>query len=80
MLTREKVFKMISRENALHILSVFQKSYREESEMYQALQVAIDDIALVINLLSVYGDDSIGEDWLLVIDDIIKGFIEMENK
>ena len=48
--------------------------------MYQALQVAIDDIALVINLLSVYGDDSIGEDWLLVIDDIIKGFIEMENK
>ncbi|MBO7691153.1 MAG: hypothetical protein J6T10_00785 [Methanobrevibacter sp.] len=80
MLTREKVFKMISREKALHILSVFQKSYREESEMYQALQVAIDDIALVINLLSVYGDDSIGEDWLLVIDDIIKGFIEMENK
>ena len=71
---------MITREKALHVLSVFQNGYRKESEMYQALQVAIDDIALVINLLSVYGDDSIGEDWLLVIDDIIKGFIEMENK
>ena len=48
--------------------------------MYQAIQVALDSIALAINVLSVYADDSIGEDWLMVIDDIIKGFIEMENK
>lgn len=70
----------MTREKALHILSLFMKGYTKESEMYQALQVAIDDIALAINILSVYADDSIGEDWLLVIDDIIKGFIEMENK
>ena len=70
----------MTREKALHVLSVFQKGYREESEMYQAIQVALDSIALAINVLSVYEDDSIGEDWLCVIDDIIKGFIEMENK
>ena len=69
----------MTREKALHILSLFMKGYTQESEMYQALQVAIDDIALVINILSVYADDSIGEDWLLVIDDIIKGFIDMED-
>ncbi len=69
----------MTREKALHILSLFMKGYTQESEMYQALQVAIDDIALVINILSVYTDDSIGEDWLLVIDDIIKGFIDMED-
>lgn len=70
----------MTREKALHILSVFQKGYRKDSEMYQAIQVALDSIALAINVLSVYADDSIGEDWLCVIDDIIKGFIEMENK
>lgn len=70
----------MTREKALHILSLFMKGYTKESEMYQALQVAIDDIALVINILSVYDNDSIGEDWLYVIDDIIKGFIDMEKK
>ena len=70
----------VTREKALHILSVYQKGYRKESEMYQALQVALDSIALAINVLSVYADDSIDEDWLYVIDDIIKGFIEMEEK
>ena len=70
----------MTREKALHILSVYQKVYRKESEMYQAIQVALDSIALAINVLSVYADDSIGEDWLYVIDDIIKGFIEMEEK
>lgn len=71
---------MITREKALHILSLYQKGYTKESEMYQALQVALDSIALAINVLSVYADDSIGEDWLCVIDDIIKGFIEMESE
>lgn len=70
----------MTREKALHILSLFMEGYTKESEMYQALQVALDSIALAINVLSVYADDSIGEDWLCVIDDIIKGFIEMENK
>lgn len=70
----------MTREKALHILSLFQKGYIKESEMYQALQVALDSIALAINVLSVYADDSIGEDWLCVIDDIIKGFIEMESE
>ena len=70
----------MTREKALHILSVYQKGYRKESEMYQALQVALDSIALVINLLSVYSDDTITEDWLLFIDDIMKAFIEMESK
>ena len=69
----------MTREKALHILSLFMKGYKKDSEMYQALQVALDDIALVINILSVYADDSIGEDWLWVIDDIIKGFIDMEK-
>ena len=68
----------MTREKALHILSLFMKGYKKDSEMYQALQVALDDIALVINILSVYGDDSIGEDWMCVID-IIKGFIDMEK-
>ena len=69
----------MTREKALHILSLFMKGYKKESEMYQALQVALDDIALVINILSVYADDSIGEDWMCVIDDIIKAFIDMEK-
>lgn len=69
----------MTREKALHILSLFMKGYKKESEMYQALQVALDDIALVINILSVYSDNSIGEDWMNVIDDIIKGFIDMEK-
>lgn len=69
----------MTRVKALHILSLFMKGYTKESEMYQALQVALDDMALVINILSVYGDDSIGEDWMYVIDDIIKGFIDMEK-
>lgn len=70
----------MTKEKALHILSVYQKGYRKESEMYQAIQVALDSIALVINLLSVYSDDTITEDWLLFIDDIMKAFIEMEEK
>jgi len=70
----------MSREKALSILSFFQKGYTKESEMYQALQLAINDIVLVLNILSVYGDDTIGEDWLCVIDDIIKGFMEMEKE
>lgn len=69
----------MTREKALHILSLFMKGYKKDSEMYQALQVALDDIALVINILSVYTDDSIDEDWMCVIDDIIKGFIDMEK-
>lgn len=70
----------MNREKALSILSFFQKSYNKESEMYQAIEVAIHDIALVINILAVYGDDTIGEDWLCVIDDIIKGFMDMEKE
>lgn len=70
----------MDREKALTILSFFQKGYNEESEMYKALQLAINDIVLVLNILSVYGDDTIGEDWLCVIDDIIKGFMEMEKE
>ena len=68
----------MTREKALHILSLFQKGYTKESEMYQALQVAIDDIALSINIFSVYEDYRYG-DYLDIIDDIIKAFIEMEN-
>lgn len=69
----------MNREKALSILSLYQKGYNKESEMYQALKVAIYDIALVLNILAVYGDDTIGEDWLCVIDDMIKGFIDMEK-
>lgn len=70
----------MNREKTLSILSFFQKGYTKESEMYQALEIAIHDIALVINILAVYGDDTIGEDWLCVIDDMIKGFMEMEKE
>ena len=71
----------MTREKALNILSLLLMKWdTKESEMYQALQIAIDDIALVINILSVYEDDSIGEDWMYVIDDIIKGFIEMKRR
>lgn len=70
----------MNRKKALRILSLLQQGYREDSDIYQSLKVALNDMVLVMNVLAVYQDDSMGEDWLLVIDDIIKGFIEMESE
>ena len=49
------------------------------NETHEALQLAIDDIALVMNILAIYNDEEIHEDYLMVLDDVIKAFIEQRS-
>ena len=76
--------KEMDETKALNILSIMQKSYNgHKADVYktyhQALQLAMDDMALVMNILAIYNDEEIHEDYLLVLDDVIKAFIEQRS-
>lgn len=68
-------------KKALNRLSIMQVAYKIDgyNETYEALQLAMDDIALVMNILAIYNDDEMHEDYLLILDDIIKAFIEQRS-
>lgn len=68
-------------KKALSTLSRMQKSYEKyQHTIYQTLQLAMDDVALVMNILAIYNDEEIHEDYLLVLDDVIKAFIEQRRE
>lgn len=64
-------------KKALSTLSLLQSVYTKDA--YQALQLALDDIALVMNILAIYNDKERYGDYLPVLDDVIKAFIEQRS-
>lgn len=80
-MSHRKVRNEIMDENkALNILSIMQMAYKTDSdnEAYQALELALGDIALVMTILFIYNEYE-GEDYLYVLDDIIKAFVEQRS-
>lgn len=71
---------------ALNILSIMQFNIKQTeydkdtyNMMQQVLQLAMDDIALVMNILAIYNDE-MHEDYLYIVDDIIKAFMEQRRE
>lgn len=70
----------------LNILSIMQFNIKQTeydkdtyNMMQQVLQLAMDDIALVMNILAIYNDE-MHEDYLYIVDDIIKAFMEQRRE